>query len=261
MIKYSPEKPKETILFLHGALADERMWEPHHHILSKEYRVVSLTQRHFGAEKKGKTGSFGIDTHANDLINFAATLNEGPFHLIAWSYGADVALSAAIKAPKLFKSLFVYEPGYPGHLDTQKMEEFMQDAEAMFGKVFNAVTNGELEAAVEFLIDGSGNRAGYFSSQAPELRDQQLENAHTLPLQLSQTEKPCLDKEHLSEIPTPTTIGYGSKTRKLFQIVSKSAASHISTSKLLQVASENHMLPIENPEKFCLLIKEHLSNN
>ncbi|WP_444886656.1 alpha/beta fold hydrolase [Microbulbifer sp. JMSA008] len=260
-MKHSLEKSKETVLFLHGALADERMWEPHHRILAKEYRVASLTQRHFGVDNKGSSGSFGIETHANDLISFSATLGDGPIHLIAWSYGADVALSAAIKAPKLFKSLFIYEPGYPGHLDTKKMEAFMQDAEAMFGKVFEAVDNGELEEAVTFLIDGSGNRAGYFSSQAPALRAQQLENAHTLPLQLSQTEKPCLDKEHLSTIQIPTTIGYGSNTRNLFQIVSKSAASHTPSSKLLQAASENHMLPIENPEKFCLYIKEHLSKN
>ncbi|WP_299588375.1 alpha/beta hydrolase [uncultured Microbulbifer sp.] len=260
-MKHSLEKPKETVLFLHGALADERMWEPHYHILSNEYRVVSLTQRHFGVNNKGSSGNFGIETHANDLISFSATLGEDPIHLIAWSYGADVALNATIKAPKLFNSLFIYEPGYPGHLNTKEMEEFMKDAEAMFGKVFEAVTSGEFEEAVAFLIDGSGNSAGYFSSQAPALRAQQLENAHTLPLQLSQTEKPCLDKEHLSKIQISTTIGYGSETRKLFQIVSKSAASHTPSSKLMQAASENHMLPIENPEKFCLLIKEHLSKN
>ncbi|BBM03045.1 alpha/beta hydrolase [Microbulbifer sp. GL-2] len=235
------------------------MWEPYIQLLSKEFRVISFTQRYFGVNGRDLTGNFGIDTHAEDLISYIRVKTHKPVHLAAWSYGADVALNAAIKSPTLFKSLFLYEPGYPGHLDSEEMAEYMQDAEAMFGKVFQSVSNGNLEEAVESLIDGSGNKVGYFSSQSQKYRTQQLENAHTLPLQLSQSEQPPLDKTNLSRIQLPTTVAFGRDTRSLFRIVSKSAAAHIPNSKLVDVFSANHMLPLENPEQFSLLIKEHIS--
>ncbi|GAA5442405.1 2-succinyl-6-hydroxy-2, 4-cyclohexadiene-1-carboxylate synthase [Microbulbifer sp. NBRC 101763] len=255
----SQKKPKDTLILLHGALADERMWEPHIQLLSKEFTAVNFTQRHFGINGQDSNGNFGIDTHAEDLNSFIKEKTSKPVHLAAWSYGADVALNAAIKSPTLFKSLFLYEPGYPGHLDNEEMAKYMQDAEAMFGKVFQAVSDGNLAVAVESLIDGSGNKVGYFSSQSQNHRSQQLENTHTLPLQLNQSEQPSLDKTHLSRIQIPTTIAFGSDTRSLFRIVSKSAAIHISSAKLIEVLSENHMLPLENPEQFSQLIKEHIA--
>lgn len=258
-VDHHQKKPEDTLILLHGALADERMWEPHIQMLSKDFKVVNFTQRHFGINGQDLTGNFGINTHAEDLISFIKGITCSPVHLAAWSYGADVALNAAIKSPSLFKGLFLYEPGYPGHLDSEEMNEYMQDAEAMFGKVFQAVSDGDLEVAVESLIDGSGNKAGYFSFQSTKHRTQQLENAHTLPLQLNQTEQLSLDKINLSRIQVPTTIAFGRDTRPLFRIVSKSAADHIPNSKLVEVFSANHMLPLENPEQFSLLIKEHIS--
>lgn len=35
----------------------------------------------------------------------------GPLHLVAWSYGAQVAVQAALWRSALVRSLFVYEPG------------------------------------------------------------------------------------------------------------------------------------------------------
>ncbi|MFA0810225.1 alpha/beta fold hydrolase [Microbulbifer epialgicus] len=259
-INHPQRKSGEALILLHGALADERMWEPHIEILTKDFNTISITQRHFGTSGESSAEGFGINTHADDLINFLTKLDSGPTHLAAWSYGADVALNAAIKSPELIKSLFIYEPGYPGCLNDQEMNEYMQDAEAMFGKVFQAVSEGELKEAAEFLIDRSGNAAGYFSAQSLAHRTQQLENAHTLPLQLSQTEQPTLDKTSLSGIQVPTTIAYGSDTRSLFKIVSRSVSAYIPNSNLIEISSANHMLPLENPEQFSHLIKEHISN-
>ncbi|MCO1336551.1 alpha/beta hydrolase [Microbulbifer sp. OS29] len=249
----------DTLVLLHGALADERMWAAHTKILSQEFRVISITQRHFGKNGSNSMGSFGIDTHADDLISFLDENFNKAVHLVAWSYGADVALNAAIKSPTLVKSLFVYEPGYPGHLDSKEMNTYMQDAEAMFGSVFQAISDENLKEAVEYLIDGSGNNIGYFSSQSPEYRTQQLDNAHTLPLQLSQTEQPTLDKVSLAKIQIPTTVAFGAESRPLFIITSKSAGNHIPNSKLIEVSSANHMLPLENPQQFIQLVKEHTS--
>ncbi|WP_239660660.1 alpha/beta fold hydrolase [Aeromonas hydrophila] len=68
--------------------------------------------RHFG--EAGKEGPFGLETHAGDLLALLAQLACGPVHLVGWSYGADVALTAALQAPERVRSLYLVEPGCPG---------------------------------------------------------------------------------------------------------------------------------------------------
>jgi pimeloyl-ACP methyl ester carboxylesterase len=55
-------------------------------------------------------GVFTIQTLADDLTKFITALNAGPVHLVSWSYGSLVAMSAAVKNPSLVRSLILYEP-------------------------------------------------------------------------------------------------------------------------------------------------------
>ncbi|WP_444916761.1 alpha/beta fold hydrolase [Microbulbifer sp. JMSA003] len=254
-ISYSQEGQGEPIVFVHGALADARMWQEHCKILSKEFKVISFTQRHFGNPHSRSEGPFGIDTHTKDLIRLIETLDVGPIHLVGWSYGADVSLNAVVKAPQLFKSLYLYEPGYPGYLCADAMAGYQCDAKVMFTEVFKATADNHLDTATKQLIDGSGNRAGYFSQQPLKYRVQQLDNAFTLPLQLNQTEQPALNPDSLTEISIPVSVAYGSDTRQIFKIVSCTAGALIPNTLPLEVDSANHMLPLEDPSRFCKLVR------
>ncbi|WP_444912744.1 alpha/beta fold hydrolase [Microbulbifer sp. PAAF003] len=259
-ISYFQEGQGEPIVFVHGALADARMWQEHCKILSSEFRAISFTQRHFSNPGNPSEGPFGIDTHAADLVGLIEALDIGPVHLVGWSYGADVSLNAAIKAPKLIKSLYLYEPGYPGYIENNDMEEYRQDAESMFAEIFKTTAEGELDTAVKLLIDGSGNQAGYFSQQPLKYRVQQLDNAYTLPLQLNQTEQPALNPTSLSGISIPVSVAYGSNTHQLFRTVSLAAGTLIPDTHPQEVSSANHMLPLEDPAHFCQLVRESIAN-
>ncbi len=76
----------QTLLMLHGAVADERLWAPHQALLADGFRTVALTQRWFGPDPWPETGPrFGVDTHARDLIAVMEALGGPPLHLVAWS--------------------------------------------------------------------------------------------------------------------------------------------------------------------------------
>ncbi|WP_444927479.1 alpha/beta fold hydrolase [Microbulbifer sp. TRSA002] len=259
-ISYVQEGQGEPIVLVHGALADARMWQEHCKILSKEFKVISFTQRYFGNPGSPSEGPFGIDTHAQDLIGLIEALNLGPVHLVGWSYGADVSLNAAIKAPRLIKSLYLYEPGHPGYIENNDMEEYRRDAETMFAEIFKTTAEDKLDTATKLLIDGSGNRAGYFSQQPIKYRVQQLDNAYTLPLQLNQTEQPTLNPSSLSSISIPACVAFGCNTRQLFKIVSLAVGTLLPDTHLQEVSAENHMLPLEDPVRFCHLVRESIAN-
>ncbi|CDL84939.1 alpha/beta fold hydrolase [Xenorhabdus szentirmaii] len=243
---------KTPLLFLHGALADCSIWHPHLLELESIVSPMALSLRHFGAS--GKSGEFGIETHADDVIAAVRELDIAPIHLVAWSYGADVALLAVLKAPELFHSLFLYEPGYPSHLEAEEFEQFMVDAQKMFGPLFEQSENMKPAEMVETLIDGSSNRKGYFISQPETLRLNQLAQADTIAKQLNQTERPDINADTLATITLPVYMAYGENSRPLFQLVSASVARNIPDCQTEIISGVTHMFPVEDPIAFSAKI-------
>ncbi|MGU5816600.1 alpha/beta fold hydrolase [Aeromonas hydrophila] len=238
----------EPLLLIHGALANHTLWLEHIEQLSQHYTVYAPTLRHFG--EAGKEGPFGLETHADDLLALLAQLACGPVHLVGWSYGADVALAAALQAPERVRSLYLVEPGCPGALDEQGLAAFMTDAGAMFGPVFGQVEAGQLQEAVATLIDGSGGRPGYFAAQPLKWQQAQLTEAASLPKQLSQSERPDWSPSRLAGLSVPTCIVRGAQTRALFAQVCEALGNAIPACQRLQVADVGHLYPIEQPALF-----------
>ncbi len=44
------------------------------------------------------------------MVAFIRSLQAGPVHVVAWSYGGSVATLAASQQPELFRSLSLHEP-------------------------------------------------------------------------------------------------------------------------------------------------------
>ena len=243
----------DYLVLVHGALTDETMWLPHREHLQSDYEVVAITQRHFADAAEG---GFGLNTHADDLASFLCDLaGEKPVFVVGWSYGADVVLNMLVRHSIDLAGALLYEPGFPGCLTEEEMDAWLADANAMFGKVFEHFSQGRLGLAVETMIDGSGNKPGYFLNQDPGVRDQQLAKANTLALQLNQQEQPEINRSTVADIRVPLTVGFGAETRAMFRLVSLKTAECAEAAVLVEVVGEGHMLPQENPAKFAEIIK------
>ena len=253
------DRRRGSVLFVHGALADERMWREHIKLLDSGFDAGAVTLRHFGEHGASDRGDFGMNTHADDLAGHIQGLAvHGPVHVVAWSYGADVALNTLVRHSGHIASLMVYEPGYPGSLTEEEMHAFGQDAASMFGQVFSLDAEGLARQAAEALVDKSRNKAGYFASQPEAVRQQQLDNVHTLHRQLHQQETPDLGPDKLGKIAVPVTVAWGVDSRVLFRAVSVGVARAIPQARAVAVEHANHMLPIEDPRRFVELVRDHL---
>jgi len=110
-LQYAELGAGEPILFVHGAPQDLRAWEPVREMIATKHRFVAYTQRYFGTEPWKDDGKqFSVAMLAEDLTEFIKSLNAGPVHLVAWSYGGQVATIASLKNPSLVRSLILYEP-------------------------------------------------------------------------------------------------------------------------------------------------------
>lgn len=94
------------LLLVHGSLADRRCFDPVLPFL-EGYRCVVYDRRGHGAS--GDASRYSIRREADDLLELAALLGS-EVRVLAWSYGATVALLAMDREPTAFAAAVLYEP-------------------------------------------------------------------------------------------------------------------------------------------------------
>lgn len=249
----------QPLLFLHGAPGDQRTWSFHQQTLSGDFLCISITQRWFGTAAWREDGPpFGTHTHAADLVAIVRALDLAPVRVVAWSYSAHVLFKALLDEPDLFHSALVYEPGFPTFVeDGALLRSYWADSEAMFAPVEKEVLAGRPAQAVRMLIDACGG-PGYFDRQSEQLRRIHLDSAPMMPLLMGNGAQPAsITSADLRAITTPLTITWGSATRAVFAIPSRTAAVLIQ-GEHEEVAGEGHLWPEQDPPGFCKLIRRRL---
>lgn len=261
-LSYAARGQGEPVLFVHGAVTDWRMWERHLDHMAPHHRAVAYSQRYHGAgDWDPAWPPFGVGTHATDLEAVIDALDLGPVHCVAWSYGGNVALTAALRSPHLMRSLFVYEPGSTTWVhDPAALGAFGADAQEMFGPVVGAVQSGDFEGALRTMLDGSGRRPGSFDAQPAALQRIQLDNARALPLVIGQAPPPPVTAADLAGLMVPTCIAWGEHTRPLFAIPSQAAAQAIPGDHHHAVPGQGHLFPDQDPAAFCAEVRRFIAS-
>lgn len=264
MLEYCDNKVDgSAILFLHGGLTDLRVWEPHREIIGDQYRTIAYSQRYHGRGAwSADWPPYGVNTHSRDLIEFIAAV-AAPVHLVAWSYAAHVAFDAVLRRPDLFRSLFVYEPGFATYVADQADQSAAQeDAIAAFGPAFVAAGSGDVENALKLLVDASGQASGYFDAQPSAVKALQMDNARTIPeLLFRQEPPPHISCAQLASLEVPTLVARGANSRPMYSIVSKAAQSCIGGAEHLVIPGRNHMWPDEDPQGFVDAVLRFIQAN
>lgn len=93
-----------TVVFLHGATADHRSWEPQVAALSDRYRTVTVDLRGHG--QSPELGLFDFDATVDDVLDLLTDL-ERPVALVGLSLGGAVAQEVVYRAPDSVDALVV----------------------------------------------------------------------------------------------------------------------------------------------------------
>ncbi|MWG36434.1 alpha/beta fold hydrolase [Halomarina oriensis] len=100
----------EAVVLVHSGIADRRMWDPQFSTLAEHYRTVRYDMQGFGDSAFVAEG-----TDRGDLVAFTGALGIPQAHLVGSSFGASVALDAALEHPELVRSLTLVGPTVGGH--------------------------------------------------------------------------------------------------------------------------------------------------
>ncbi|MDT0442521.1 alpha/beta fold hydrolase [Streptomyces johnsoniae] len=245
------------VVLLHAGVADRRMWEPLWPALTAERDVVRLDLRGFGASVTRPRGAL---SPADDVLDTLAELGIADCHLVGASFGAGVAVEAALAGPERVRSLLLAAPGgslIPGV--TPDLRAFIEAEDA-------ALDRGDLDAAAEANVAwwavGPHREA---DAVAPEVRDQ----VHRMQRRAfevtadwddvaeAEPEPPALDR--LAEIRVPVLVLLGALDLLAIHDAARRVAADIPGARRVDWPDAAHLPSLEQPAEFLTLLRTWLA--
>lgn len=246
-IHYTEAGSGDTIVAVHGAVSDKRVWNAYQQPLSEAHHFVSYTRRYYGTQPwPPGEHIYDASVHAADLTSLIRSLDAGPVHLLARSSGAYSAVITAVKHPELVRSLVLWEP-FVGNdfVPSAGFDEKSVEMISAFGKGFGpaakaAKSNDHQTAIVKFIEHVYELGSGGFEKLPEDLKEMFNDNARTLSLLYSGKTTDKVTCDFLGQVKAPALILRGGNTDSGYALTHVKAAECIPGSELRVVDGVVH---------------------
>jgi pimeloyl-ACP methyl ester carboxylesterase len=245
------------VVLVHAGVADRRMWDPQWPALTADRDVLRLDLRGFGESVRLPAGPL---SPVDDLLDTLDHAGVDRCHLVGASFGAGLAVEAALVRPGLAKSLFLSAPG--GSLiaeATPQLREF-------FTAESSALDDDDLEAAVEanlrWWVDGPhrGTEAVAAATREKVAAMQRL--AFDLTLTWDDVPEAKLDPpalERLSEVTVPTLVLVGAQDIDAILDTATRVTAGLPQARQVEWPDVAHLPSLERPDDFLTLLRQWLA--
>jgi pimeloyl-ACP methyl ester carboxylesterase len=262
-LQYLDQGSGESVIFVHGVISDHRAWEPIRDEIAKKYRFIALTQRYFGTGPWKDDGKeFSVATFADDLAKFITSLDAGPVHLVGWSFGGQVATTAAVNNPSLIRSLILYEATAisvlpPGSAEGKAARE---DRGRIFAPAAAASKAGDPVKATRLLLESVFQLPPGGSDREPQaFQTMWDDNARTTPLVFAAPPPPDITCDVLKNFTQPTLVMRGEKTQPFYVMIHEAISKCVPDAVQIVLPNVNHDGPVRDPAAFSAAVIEFLS--
>lgn len=243
----------ETIVFLHGAPLDSRMWESQMKTFSSQYQVVRCDMRGMGQSHDPCT-PFTLYDDIHALLN---QLQISRASFVGASFGSYVGIEFAMAYPEMVESLILVCPG--GFAPPS------QDRQAGFQKLQEQMDKGNLDEALEInlhhYLDGPDQERGRVQLNRQWLKDiyrEIFQQTHTMTTPKGLEPDP---RSRLEEVAVPTLVLSGELDYPDFLQAAESIVSKIPDAQQLFCKNSAHFPSIDSPDEFYETITNFLNKS
>jgi pimeloyl-ACP methyl ester carboxylesterase len=230
------------VVLLHAGVADRSMWREHMEPLAGAgFRVLAFDLPGFGDAPVADGGRAPWD----DVLEAMDELSVDRAALVGNSFGAAVALRAAVVAPERVWALALISVAAPGSDPSRELEAAWEAEES-------ALHRGDLDAAVDAVVDA------WTQPGAPlELRERvaaMQRRAFELQARVDDEEEPAdpLDErpDAIRELDVPTVVASGPGDKPDFREGGEQLARALPRARFELIEGAGHLAPLERPEAF-----------
>ena len=254
----------KPLVCVHGSLNDFRAWIGVMKPLSAGRRLIVPSLRHYFPEHwDGKSGTFTMAQHVDDVIAFIEGLGVGPVDLIGHSRGGHLAFRLALKRPELIDKLVLAEPG--GALDESLLpkseaEEGLPAAgsRAHVAQAAEKIEAGDLDGGLRAFIDAINGPGAWDALPATD-RQMREDNAYTLLAQVNEGRQPYA-KSEAEALSLPVLFVGGANTPGMLPVVLKALAAHVRGAQTVIIPDAGHSMFRQQPAAFAQAVLGFLSS-
>ena len=247
-IAYERAGDGAPLVFLHGALADSRVWRPQLVGLSDEFTVVAWDEPGAG-RSSDPPEHFTLADYADCLAEFIVGLDLSPAHVAGLSWGGVVAQELYRRHPRVVASLIFADTyaGWKGSLSQNECAERLARIERL----------SDLPPS-EFVRSAF---PGLLADGAPaELVDELLSiTSDFRPLSVrlvSAAIASCDQRDLLPQIRVPTLLLWGEVDARSPRHVAEQFRAAIPGARLALIPQAGHLSNMEQPAHFNTEVRE-----
>jgi pimeloyl-ACP methyl ester carboxylesterase len=252
---YEEQGEGPTIVFLHGAFAGLRYFDPQLVELSEEFRTVAFDFRGHGRSEKTETGHTLVQ-HARDLRAFLEQLDLTDVAVVGWSMGALVSWEYVDQFGTDRIRALVDIDMEPSPFQREDYEFGTYTIEGM-REALDRIQSNPLELtdeSIEALLNDSPSR---------ELRNMMFDEETRTPPSVQGSMLLGMMRDYrdvLPEIDVPTLVcaGADEKWRGVANV--KYAAELIPSTQFELFEESGHCITVEEPERFNRILHEFLES-
>lgn len=245
-IAYQRSGTGPPLVILHGTGRDHRIWANCLPELSQRSTVYAVDRR--GRGGSGDAADYAIEREVDDVLAVIQAVNT-PVHLLGHSFGAIVALEAAMRAD-LLRSLILYEP--PISVGENILAADLSD------RLMALADRGDREALLEtFLLEGPRYSPASIAEQRkrPDWPDR-LAAAHTLARETHAVRQFTLDRVRVANLNVPVLLLLGSESPPFFQQAIEALGATLPDSNTVVLTGQHHNAMETAPKPFAEAIAE-----
>lgn len=253
----------DPLVLVHGSLCDFRYWPLQARDLAADYRVISVSLRHYYPERwDGSGDDFSPDQHAKDVAAFIDALDAGPVHLLGHSRGGYVALQVARRHPGRVRKLILADPA--GDLDEGIRPPGVDpDAgridPALLTDCVSLLRRGDVDGALQHFVD-TVHGPGTWAASGEKFRDGARDNAYTLLGQIHDRREP-LTADMLARLRMPTLLIGGERSPQPFPALLDALEHHLPDTRRVTIGDATHGMNLERPEAFNDAVRQFLAQH
>ena len=245
----------DPVVFVHGAVGDYRTFGAQIDTFAKHHRVIAYSRRFAYPNQQviHDSAAVSVVSHARDLGEFLKALKLGPAHLYGHSYGADIALVAAVDHPELVRSLILGEPFIPSLMQKVAGGDTILNSfsATAFGPVMEAFRNNNNEAGVKGLISGVMGDTQYYDRLSQKNRDIMIANYfEPKAIFLGRDNFPTVGCNDVKKIKAPVLLVKGDKSPPIFLLMIDELNRCLNNREVVTLTNTSHGLEYESPDKF-----------
>ncbi|HMH32802.1 MAG TPA: alpha/beta hydrolase [Puia sp.] len=249
-INYIDRGSGSPVVFVHGGMEDYRTWVPQLDSFSRKYRVIDYSRRfNYPNQNKKEVPNFSAETEAEDLAKMIIQLKLQPVHLVGHSYGAQIALTLAIKYPQLLYSLTLSEPPViswlPGLEGGQKLyDAFFNDLWKPVKQDFEQKDTPAVLRHTIIYFYGSDLSGQLTADDKAQLM---ANVAEWRAIAYSTNAFPAIQKKDVSRLPRPVLLLSAGQTIPVLKLTNAELRRLLPNAQTFQLADGTHDYWVTNP--------------